>query len=180
MTSTADRRKGQRRVLGVDPGLTVTGFAVVDGDGGTTATAITHGVYRSRAKDPRAQRLAAIYDRLCALIEEYRPDDLAIEQHFVHENVRSALVIGEARASAMIAAARNGLQVYEYPATVIKQTVTGYGGAAKEQVQRMVVMHLGLNEAPQPLDASDALAAALTRLAALRMERMVTHSEASR
>jgi crossover junction endodeoxyribonuclease RuvC len=73
----------------------------------------------------------------------------------------------------MLAAATRGLDVLEYPATTIKQTVAGYGAASKEQVQRMVVMHLGLSTPPTPLDASDALAVALTRLAALRFEAML-------
>ncbi len=165
MTST-------RRVLGVDPGLAVTGYGIVEGDG-VMATAVTCGVVRTRARDTRPVRLAAIFDQLDTLIEEYCPHELAIEQHFVATNVRSAMVIGEARAAAIIAAARRGLAVYEYPATTIKQTVTGHGGAPKEQVQAMVVMHLRLSTTPQPLDASDALAVALTRLAALRMESLL-------
>jgi crossover junction endodeoxyribonuclease RuvC len=161
-----------RRVLGVDPGLAVTGYGIVDGDGVAT-TLITHGTVRTRARDARATRLASLFEGLEALIETHAPDDLAIEQHYVATNVRSAMVIGEARAVAMLAAARRGIDVHEYPATTIKQTVTGHGGAPKEQVQAMVAMHLGLSEAPQPLDASDALAVALTRLSALRMESLL-------
>jgi len=159
-------------VLGIDPGLAVTGYGIVDGDGVVTEP-VAAGVLRTRAKDSRAKRLAEVFERIGALIDEYRPDDVAIEQHFVADNVRSAMVIGEARAAAMLAASTRGRDVLEYPATTIKQTVAGYGAASKEQVQRMVVMHLGLSTPPTPLDASDALAVALTRLAALRFEAML-------
>jgi crossover junction endodeoxyribonuclease RuvC len=161
-----------RRVLGIDPGLAVTGYGIVDGDGVNTA-AVVAGVLRTRAKDGRASRLAALYARIGELIDEYHPHEVAIEQHFVAENVRSAMVIGEARAAAMLAASTRGLEVFEYPATTIKQTVAGYGAAPKEQVQRMVTMHLSLNAPPTPLDAADALAVALTRLAALRFYTML-------
>jgi crossover junction endodeoxyribonuclease RuvC len=97
-----------RRVLGVDPGLAVTGYGIVDGDGVAT-TLITHGTVRTRARDARATRLASLFEGLEALIETHAPDDLAIEQHYVATNVRSAMVIGEARAVAMLAAARRGI-----------------------------------------------------------------------
>jgi crossover junction endodeoxyribonuclease RuvC len=161
-----------RRVLGVDPGLAVTGYGVVDGDG-VEARLTATGVIRTRPRRSRPQRLAEIFAALGRVIDECHPDDLAIEQHYVATNVRSAMAIGEARAAAMLAAAMRGMEVHEYPATTIKKTVTGYGGAPKEQVQSMVAMHLGLSELPQPLDASDAIAVALTRLAALRMDALL-------
>jgi crossover junction endodeoxyribonuclease RuvC len=167
-----------RRVLGVDPGLTATGYGIVDGDG-VAAAMVASGVLRTSARLPRARRLAEICERVGALIDEYHPQDLAIEQHFVAENVRSAFAVGEARAAAMIAAAQRGLEVLEYPATTIKQTVTGSGAARKEQVQRMVVMHLALAVAPAPLDVSDALAVALTRLASLRMDALLAAAGAA-
>jgi crossover junction endodeoxyribonuclease RuvC len=165
-----------RRVLGIDPGLTVTGFGIVDGDG-VNATAVLSGVFRTRPKLPRPMRLREIFEHVGALIEEHHPDDLAIEQHFVALNVRSAMAIGEARSAAMLAAAVHDVPVYEYPATTVKEAVTGFGGAAKEQVQRMVIAHLRLQTAPERLDASDALAIALTRLATFRHEAMIaSHS----
>src|SRR5688572_31969445 len=84
-----------RRVLGIDPGLAVTGYGIIDGDGVVTEP-VAAGVLRTRAKDSRAKRLAELFERIGALIDEHRPDDVAIEQHFVAENVRSAMVIGEA------------------------------------------------------------------------------------
>lgn len=161
-----------RRVLGIDPGLATTGYGVLDGDGVKT-TLVALGVARTRASDPRATRLASLFRQLSALIEAHRPDDLAIEQHFVATNVRSAMVIGEARAAAMIAAAEHGMGVHEYSPATVKETVTGFGGASKEQVQAMVRMHLSLPVAPEPLDVSDALAVALTRLSSLRLETLL-------
>jgi len=158
-----------RRVLGIDPGLAVTGYGLIDGDG-VNATWVAGGVLRTSAKTPRVERLGAIYERVRVLITEHRPDEVAIEQQHVAENVRSAMAIGEARAAAIVAAASMGLPVFEFQPAAIKESVTGYGGAPKEQVRDMVMVHLALREPPSPLDASDALAIALTRLAELRLE----------
>lgn len=161
-----------RRVLGIDPGLTVTGFGIIDGDGVRTAL-VDAGTFRSNAKLPRHERLREIFERVGELIVQHHPDDLAIEAHFVHRNVRSAMVIGEARAAALLAAAMHHLDVSEYPPNTVKEAVTGFGGAPKEQVQAMVMAHLGMTAAPERLDASDALAVALTRLAGLRHDAMM-------
>ncbi|MSQ35575.1 MAG: crossover junction endodeoxyribonuclease RuvC [Dehalococcoidia bacterium] len=161
-----------RRVFGVDPGLAVTGFGVIDGDG-TTARLVVCGVLRTRAHDPRPVRLADLFTRAGALLDELEPAELAMEQHYVATNVRSAMTLGEARAAVLVAAAVRGVPTFEYPASTIKHTVAGYGAAPKEQVQAMVTMHLGLAEPPTPLDASDALAVALTRLATGRFELLL-------
>ena len=158
-----------RRVLGIDPGLATTGFGVVDGDG-HAATAVAMGAFRTRPKEARAKRLAQIAERVGALLEEHRPDELAIEQQYVADNVRVAMSIGEARAAVMVAAATRDVPVFEYAPTAVKEAVTGYGGAPKEQVLQMVMVHLALSEEPSPLDVSDALAIALTRLSELRLE----------
>ena len=158
-----------RRVIGIDPGLAATGYGVVAGDA-RDAEALAYGVIRTRARQPRAERLRAIHDELRALIAEHRPDELAIEEPYVAANVRSAFAIGEARAAAMIAAAAAGVAVFEYQAAAVKAAVAGHGGAPKEQVQAMVALQLGLAGPPEPLDASDALALALTRLAEAALE----------
>lgn len=169
MTNSNHTGSPTRRVLGIDPGLTITGWGVVDGDG-STANAIEYGVIRTKAKRSRAERLGEIAEGIRALIREHAPAELAVEQQFVAINVRSAMVIGEARAAAMIAAADCGVPVFEFAPTAVKESVTGWGGAPKEQVQQMVTVQLGLTELPNPLDISDALAIALTRLAELRLE----------
>lgn len=158
-----------RRVLGVDPGLAVTGYGIVD-ERGSGGTLVHSGALRTRSAQPRAERLHRIYDLVRALIDEYRPQELAIEQQFVAENVRSAMAIGEARAAAMVAAAAAGVPVFEYPPASVKESVAGWGGAPKEQVAQMVAVHLGVTEVPGPMDVTDALAIALTRLAEARLE----------
>lgn len=164
-----------RRVLGVDPGLTITGWGIVDGDG-ATGTMVACGIIRTKPKSPRAQRLREIADGIRTLIRDHGPVELAVEQQFVAVNVRSAMVIGEARAAAMIAAADADLPVFEFAPTSIKESVTGWGGAPKEQVQQMVAVQLGLTEIDGPLDVSDALAVALTRLGDLRLELAMARS----
>jgi len=157
------------RVLGIDPGLAVTGYAIVDerGQGGAL---VTHGTVKSTTKMPRADRLARIFDATRALIEEYRPHEVAIEQQFVQENVRSAMAIGEARAAVMVAAATSGLPVFEFAPTSVKESVTGWGGAPKQQVAQMVLIAVGLAEIDGPADVTDAVAIALARIADARME----------
>ena len=160
---------GALRVLGVDPGLAATGYGLIEGDA-RTAAALAYGVIRTRAKWSRAERLHAIYQGIAALLAEHRPQELAVEQQYVAANARSALAIGEARAAAMIAAAAHGVPVFEYPPATIKASVTGHGNAPKEQVQAMIALQLGLDEPPHPLDAADALAVALTRIAEAGLE----------
>ncbi len=162
-----------RRVLGIDPGLAATGFGVVD-ERGSGGYLVASGVVRTKASMPRSQRLGRIYDAVRALIEEHRPHEVAIEQQFVAENVRSAMSIGEARAAAMVAAAAAGLPVHEFAPTAIKESIAGYGGAPKEQVQQMVLIHLRVEEVSGPLDVTDAIAVALTRLADARLEEAMS------
>lgn len=164
-----------RRVLGVDPGLTVTGWGIVDGDG-ASGELVGCGVIRTKPKTPRAERLREIADGVRALISDHGPAELAVEQQFVAANVRSAMVIGEARAAAMIAAADADVPVFEFAPTSIKEAVAGWGGAPKEQVQQMVAVQLGLPTIEGPLDISDALAVALTRLGDLRLELAMARS----
>lgn len=158
-----------RRVLGIDPGLAVTGYGIVEprGSGGTL---LHSGALRQRSTVARADRLARIYDCVRGLILEYAPHEVAIEQQFVAENVKSAMAIGEARAAAMVAAATLGLPVFEYTPSAVKESVCGYGGAPKEQVRQMVLLHIGVTEIAGPLDVTDAIAIALTRLADARLE----------
>lgn len=157
------------RVLGVDPGLAVTGYAIVD-ERGAGGHLVTSGTVRSTAKLPRADRLARIFDAARALIAEFAPHEVAIEQQFVGDNVRSAMAVGEVRAAVMVAAATAGLPVFEFPPASVKESVTGWGGAPKGQVAQMVLVHIGLSEVAGPEDVTDAIAVALARLAEARME----------
>ena len=149
-------------VLGVDPGTAITGCAVVESlDCGNRLRALDYGCIRTQADAPMQARLLDIYTALCNKIHEYRAEVVAIEQLYFNKNVRTALAVGQARGAAILAAANCGLDVAEYTPLQVKQSVTGYGKAKKEQVQRMVKMLLCLPEIPCPDDVADALAVAI-------------------
>lgn len=146
------------RVLGVDPGSRATGYAVIEGCG-SRVRAVTHGVIRTRAGAPLAERLRTIHQGLVEVVRDHRPDEAAIEEVFTAANVRSALVLGQARGVALLAAGDVPV-VFEYSARAVKKAVVGYGHADKGQIVRMVSMLLNLPKKP-PQDAADALAIAL-------------------
>jgi crossover junction endodeoxyribonuclease RuvC len=153
------------RVLGIDPGLTRCGYAVVDGRGSTGATAVAIGVIRTPAGDPLPQRLACLRGELAALIAEHLPDAVAVEHVFFQVNVRTAMSVGQASGLALAEAAAAGCDVVQYTPNQVKDAVAGWGGAPKEQVQRMVQARLRLAAPPRPADAADACALALCHLA---------------
>jgi crossover junction endodeoxyribonuclease RuvC len=151
------------RVLGIDCGGEYTGFGVVEMTAGGLLC-LTCGAIKLSPREPLSRRLFRIYDDLCTLISEHRPDEVAIEEIFYALNVKSALKLGQVRGVAMLAAASAGLQVAEYSPLTIKSSVVGYGRAEKQQVQHMVTRLLNLTEVPEPMDASDALAIAICHL----------------
>jgi crossover junction endodeoxyribonuclease RuvC len=146
-------------VLGIDPGLAVTGYGVVRVEG-RDHSCLGFGAIRASEKLSRGERLLAIYRGLLDVVRESRPHEVAVED-FYAGHVRSAVAIGEARAMALLAAAQAELPVALYKPLEVKQFVTTYGQGSKEQVQEMVRVLLNLDEAPQPADAADALAVAL-------------------
>lgn len=156
---------GPMRILGIDPGLTRCGYAVVDGAGPSDATAVSLGVIRTPPGDPLPQRLAALKVELVALIEEFRPAAVAVEAVFFQVNVRTAMSVGQASGLALAEAAAAGCEVAQYTPNQVKDAVAGWGGAAKEQVQKMVQARLRLSAPPKPADAADAAALALCHLA---------------
>ena len=151
------------RVFGIDPGSERTGFGCVETDG-SRHRLILSGAIATPAKAPFPEKLLAIYRRLADLLLDARPDCVAIENLFYAVNVRSALKLGHARGVAMLAAVEAGVPVVEYTPAEIKRVVVGYGRAEKHQVQAMVKLILGLDAAPQPHDAADALAVAICHI----------------
>ena len=145
-------------VLGIDPGSHHTGWGIVSGKGSSFKHIASGTVHAPRGELPK--RLLHIADALDAVIAEHNIDAVAVERVFLARNTDSALKLGHARGVALLCAARAGVEIAEYSATEIKQAVTGRGRAAKEQVQTMVQLILGLNEI-LTLDTSDALAAAI-------------------
>ncbi len=150
------------RVLGIDPGIATLGYGVVEGE--RSLARIAHGAVRTRADLSDARRLVILAERIEGILAEYRPDRVAVERLFFKRNSGSALPVGQARGVALLLAARSGVEVDEWTPAEVKEAVCGYGAADKEQVIRMVVRILGLDERPRPDDAADALAVAITSL----------------
>jgi crossover junction endodeoxyribonuclease RuvC len=167
------------RVLGIDPGLTRCGYAVVDGRGPGAAQAVSMGVIRTPHTDPLPQRLAALRVELVGLLVEFEPHVVAVEQVFFQVNVRTAMSVGQASGLALCEAAAAGCEVVQYTPNQVKDAVAGYGGAGKEQVQKMVQARLKLTQLPKPADAADAAALALCHLAMAPMSRRVAAASAS-
>jgi crossover junction endodeoxyribonuclease RuvC len=147
------------RILGVDPGSLITGYGFVDVEH-PVPRPVLHGTLKPGRGLDLADRLLTIHRDLSALLAEHAPDVVVVETAFYHKNVRSTLVLGHVRGVVLLAAREAGIPVAEYAPREIKLTVTGNGGAAKEQVSRMVQGLLKLSEPPLP-DAADALAVAL-------------------
>ncbi|MCB1155057.1 MAG: crossover junction endodeoxyribonuclease RuvC [Deltaproteobacteria bacterium] len=162
------------RVLGIDPGSRLCGFGVVD----ETRGGMTHiecGGIAPPARADLGRRLSFIYDEVTRLIAEFQPAVAAFEQVIYAQNVKSALVLGQARGAALLAVTHAGLPMHEYTPTQIKKAVTGYGRADKNQVAMMIQSLLNLPE-PAMADASDALAAAVCHLSSYRYLAQTTEA----
>ncbi|MCY3860382.1 MAG: crossover junction endodeoxyribonuclease RuvC [bacterium] len=151
-------------VMGIDPGLSRCGYGVVRQKGRATE-AIAAGIIRTDKDDPIPRRLYELQNELADLLGTYSPDAVAIEQVLFQVNVRTAMGVGQASGVAMAAAVGAGAEVFEYSPTQIKKAVTGWGGADKEQMGKMVQTLLGLPRPLKPVDAADAVAVALCHLA---------------
>ena len=165
------------RVLGIDPGSRITGLGVVESD----KNGLRHLFHESlQLKDPSlALRLGAIYQRIQQVIMQFSPDVVAVEQVFISNNAKSALVLGHARGSAICSAINAECEVAEYSAKQIKQAVVGSGGATKEQVQHMVRVLLGLRTQPGA-DAADALACAICQIHTSQVEEKLKRAATAR
>jgi crossover junction endodeoxyribonuclease RuvC len=152
------------RILGIDPGLQITGYAVLE-TGSLGPRVCEAGIVRSsegRSSADMATRLLAMYNGIVEVIAQFRPGVVAVEQLYAHyEHPRTAILMAHARGAIFLAAAQQGLPVVSYNATRIKKTITGNGRAPKNQVQLTVQRELGLAQLPEPPDVADALAAAL-------------------
>jgi crossover junction endodeoxyribonuclease RuvC len=155
-----------RRILGIDPGLRVTGFGVIEQHGQRLAY-VASGVVRSKDSDPLPARIGTLFAGLSEVIANYRPDVASVEIVFVNVNPQSTLLLGQARGAALAALSAAALPVAEYTALQVKQSVVGHGKAAKQQVGFMVTRLLALDGEP-PADAADALACAITHAQAGR------------
>lgn len=163
-------------MLGIDPGLTRCGYAVVDAATAGTGEAVALGVIRTPASDALPQRLSSLRDELVGLLTDFGPDVVAVEQVFFQVNVRTAMGVGQASGLALAEAAAAGCVVVQYTPNQVKDAIAGWGAAPKRQVQRMVQLRLGLSTLPQPADAADAAALALCHLATAPMRRAIAAS----
>ena len=163
-------------VLGIDPGLSRCGYAVVHSYGPRRVRAVALGVLSTPREDELPHRLAELRRELAALIAEAKPDVVAVEHVFFQVNVRTAMSVGQASGLALAEASAAGCEVVQYTPNQVKETVTGYGAADKAQVQRMVQARLGLTTPPKPADAADAAALALCHLAFAPMRRSVRNA----
>jgi crossover junction endodeoxyribonuclease RuvC len=165
------------KVLGVDPGTAVTGFGVIE-VAGSGYSLIECGVIRTSAAEALHVRLREIHDGIAELIERHKPDALAVEDVFYSRNVRTTVVLGHARGVVLLAGAHAGLDVAEYPPAVIKKAVAGNGAASKHQIQFMLAQLLRLRTPPQPADAADGIAVALTYAMSAHIRRLAERAEA--
>lgn len=161
------------RILGLDPGTATIGYGIVEDIEGQVSV-VTYGAITTRPQDgDTAQRLQLIYQEVNALLAAYKPDQAAVEQLFFGRNITTAIKVGQARGVLLLALANAGIPVAEYSPPKIKEAVSGYGNASKEQVQFMVQNMLGLEELPRPDDAADGLAVALTHYQQYRYETLL-------
>ncbi len=155
-------------VLGIDPGLSTTGYGLVEGS--QPPKALLAGAIRTGTDMETSDRLAELHRGLTQVISDAKPEVIALETVFTNRNLQTAISVGRASGVALLAAAEAGIPVYEYVPTAIKSAVTGDGSANKAQVQEMVARLLRLDEAPKPADAADALAIALCHLRAAPLQ----------
>lgn len=156
------------RIIGIDPGLNVTGYGIIEIDG-DRCLHVQHGVLRTKPADGLAARLVTIRDGVRGAASQWGANAGAVEASYVGENARSAMSLGQARAAAILGLADAGLPVFEYAPALVKQTVAGYGRGEKSQIATMVRLQLGLASTPTPADAADALALAITHWAHTRL-----------
>ena len=149
------------RILGIDPGLAIVGWGVLERVNGMTFRPVGYGSINTPAKTEVGFRLAMIYKNMNHILDKYRPDEMAVEELFFNTNRTTGITVAEARGIVLLAAEQHGIPVYEYTPMQVKQAVVGYGLAEKKQVIRMVTDLLRLPAPPKPDDTADAIAIAL-------------------
>jgi crossover junction endodeoxyribonuclease RuvC len=169
-------------VLGIDPGTAVTGYGLVREEeaskrspAGIAMRLIECGVIRTKPRDPLATRLREIHQGITELIVRHKPDHLAVEDVFYARNVRTTLALGHARGVVLLAGETAGLAIHEFPPAEVKKAIVGTGSATKEQVQFMLTRLLRLRAAPEPADASDGVAAAVTFMLTAHVATLGSH-----
>lgn len=150
-------------ILGLDPGIADTGYGLIR-DSGSKIECLTYGSIKTLPNISLSERLEELYNALNKIIKKYKPDYAAVEELFFNKNVKTALIVGQARGVILLSLKKNKLDLMEFTPPQVKQAVSSYGRATKKQVQKMVKMILKLEEIPEPDDAADALAVAICAL----------------
>ncbi len=147
-------------IMGIDPGFAITGYGVVKYEGNKFSV-LDYSAITTGASMKFSDRLLVLYNELEKLIDKYKPDAISIEELFFNKNIKTALTVGHGRGVAVLAAAKSGIDIFEYTPLQVKQSVVGYGRAEKAQIQQMVKAILNLPAIPKPDDVADALAVAI-------------------
>lgn len=158
-------------ILGVDPGTATTGYGLIEEKGGKLSL-VDYGVIITEPKHSAEQRLEILFDQLSDIIDEYNPDEIAVEELFFSNNAKTAMAVGQARGVILLATQKAGVPMSEYTPNQVKNGICGHGGADKKQVQKMVQMILKLDTPPQPDDAADALAIAICHSSARKYDNL--------
>lgn len=161
------------RIIGIDPGYAITGFAVLDYNGNHFEL-VKSGAIETKAGVPLPIRLAKIYDDMQLLVNEYKPDAISIEELFFNRNTTTAIGVAQGRGAVLIVAAKNSIPIYEYTPLQVKQGVVGYGRADKKQVQMMVKTILNLEKVPKLDDTTDAIAIAICHAHSYRFAKEIS------
>lgn len=161
------------RIMGVDPGLTRTGYGIIDIINDKPVL-VDFGVVSNSGTQGIPAKLLKIYNKISQMVQRYRPQVVAVEDVFLAQNPQSALKLGQARASAILAVLHNRVEVVEYSALEVKKSITSYGRAPKEQVQAMVKILLGMDEPPKHNDSADALAIALCHSHTMKFKELTS------
>ena len=161
LSDNVDKTDDTVRVLGIDPGLNITGYAVVSVTCGQVSL-VEAGVVRSKPKQSFAKRIASIFNGVSELITELKPDTMGLEELYSHyERPKTSIIMGHARGVICLAAELSQVEIKSYAATQVKKIITGNGRASKTQVQLAITRQLNLQEPPEPVDVSDAMAIAM-------------------
>ncbi len=157
------------RVLGIDPGIRTTGFGIIDSNSNRLSL-IACGTINPKLKDTLPLRLNHLFEKVDSIINKFSPDVFSIEDMFYSKNVKTAMILGQARGAMIIAAAQANINIFEFAPRKVKMSVCGNGGASKEQVQYMVMKILNLKEIPGSMDVSDAIAVGICCLNQVRIK----------
>jgi len=160
------------RILGIDPGLAIVGWSIVDFDKDGKATAIDYGAITTEKNQSVGNRLLEIYDDLNHIVEEFKPDYCGLETLLFYNNAKTAIVVGEARGVVLLCLEKSNIPVHEFTPLQVKSSISGYGKATKSQVQENVKVYFNLDEIPKPDDVADALALAIACFDRLRMDEL--------